>query len=68
MAFRIRTGYEGDLSLFKTKQSVISYGALLLAPTLGFAAETAKGLAARVDQTVSASLARPRRFPIYDEL
>ena len=30
MAFKIRTGYEGDLSLFKTPQSIASYGALLL--------------------------------------
>lgn len=31
MAFKIRTGYEGDLSLFKTPQSIASYGALFLA-------------------------------------
>ena len=30
MAFKIRTGYEGDLSLFKTPQSIASYGVLLL--------------------------------------
>ena len=29
MAFKIRTGYEGDLSLFKTPQSIASYGVLL---------------------------------------
>ncbi len=30
MAFKIRTGYEGDLGLFKTPQSIASYAALLL--------------------------------------